>query len=231
MQRPYEKTLNRLIAYRKSLRLTQEQMAEKLGMTQTNYSKIECNAITITNENFCKMREIGIDTDYMVTGIKYEKTVLDDYFAMCPEKKRPYFIELIVSYVNMFSRKNDKIFSHNEVAVLNFCLERMEKTKPKHMEDETIWKFLRRKYGYSQEKMTALMDINSKTYRSIEYGEIKPSALVLCNLYAEFGYYPSLVEDMKKNYLLLVNRMWIQLPEKDKAKIEKAIIFTLDLIR
>lgn len=230
MQSPYRETLNRLIAYRKKLSLTQEEMADKLGMTQTNYSKIERNAINITNDQFQKMKEAGIDTDYMVTGVESVKTELDKYFDMCPPDKRPYFINVVVACVNMFAKKSERIFCHNEVSVLNFCIERMEK-QPQSKETETIWEFIRRKYGYSQEKMTGLMDVNSKTYRAIEHGESKPSVEVLCNLYNEFGIFPSLVDEEEKNYLLLVNRIWLQLPKKDKAKIEEMILFTLNLIK
>lgn len=90
----------RLKKKRKMLKLTQEQMAEKLNVSIKHYGGVERGQAGLSMENLIETCSIlGTDLNYLILGECEEKDYLPEklkelYFS-CPEEKRPVFLELM----------------------------------------------------------------------------------------------------------------------------------------
>jgi len=69
---------HRIMLRRKSLRMTQEEMAEKLGVSTQMISNLELGKKAIRPENLAKVCDIlGLSADFILTGTS-TKTAVDD---------------------------------------------------------------------------------------------------------------------------------------------------------
>ena len=87
MSSAYDKLLNRLNAYRKMQNMSQESMGSVMGITQSHYSKVENGKKIISGEELHNLDMNGIDVDYLVSGIKSPRTVLDDLMEAAAGRK------------------------------------------------------------------------------------------------------------------------------------------------
>jgi len=90
----------RLKKKRKMIKLTQEQMAEKLNVSVKHYGGVERGQAGLSMENLIEVCNI-LDTDlnYLILGENEKEDYLPDkikelYFS-CPKEKRPFLIELM----------------------------------------------------------------------------------------------------------------------------------------
>lgn len=230
MQGTYSKVLKRLIAYRRRVKKSQVQMSEEIGLTQSHYSKIERGAKTITNDVLLKLHEMGVDIDHLITGVDSKGTILNELLEQCPPENRVDFMNIVISYINMMMSNNENnLYCKNELELLKFNLDKKnDKKNSKNV--ETVWKCIRKTHNLTQEKMADILDVNIKSYRAIEKGNSMPNVMILTNLYDKLGYFPTLVEDLDSNYLLMANRLWKLLSGKERATLEKIIKYNLDYI-
>lgn len=90
----------RLKEKRKMLKLTQEQMAEKLNVSIKHYGGVERGQAGLSIENLIEACNIlGTDLNYLILGKREEHDYLPEkvkelYFS-CPKEKRPFLIELM----------------------------------------------------------------------------------------------------------------------------------------
>ncbi len=90
----------RLKTKRKLLKLTQEQMAEKLNISVKHYGSVERGQTGLSIENLIEVCNIlGTDLNYLILGECEEKDCFPEkvkelYFS-CPKEKRPLLIELM----------------------------------------------------------------------------------------------------------------------------------------
>lgn len=214
----YSDVLKRLKQYRKKMKINQTSMGQKIGLTQSHYSKVERRDKIISHDALMKLDEHGLDMDFLITGIVAKKTVLDDLFWECPLKQRAVFLNLMFVYVNsaLNTLGKQKILPCNrEMAILEFHL--TEKTD--HHTD-MIWKCIRDASGLTQERFAYELDMGLKSYREIENERTMPNAEILTILYERYGYYPSLVNKMNPNYLLMINEVWLEIPDNMQSEIE-----------
>lgn len=225
MQNSYIEFKDRIIAYRKSVNFSQEKMAKKIGISQSQYCKIEKEDNPVSKDIFIKMYNKGLDIDYFVTGIKKQKTELDKIWKDCPEEKRAEFLGIVVSYVNMYADEN-KIKCKNEIEILKFTIEKDSGDK-----NTSIWRCIRKAYDFTQEEMAKILGLTKDRYRDIEIGNSDPKVEVLVKLYEKFGCYPTLVLEVKANYLLCINKIWMTLEEEKKEKLIQILKQNLRFIR
>ena len=105
MSSAYDKLLNRLNAYRKMQNMSQESMGSVMGITQSHYSKVENGKKIISGEELHNLDMNGIDVDYLVSGIKSPRTVLDDLMEACGREKKAELLQLIVWTIQQASIK------------------------------------------------------------------------------------------------------------------------------
>lgn len=80
----------RLYKRRKEMGLTQEAMAERLGMSLTFYGEIERGRKRLSIEKILLVYErTGMDPDYLLTGKGLLDQAVMEIFKDCPEEKRP----------------------------------------------------------------------------------------------------------------------------------------------
>ena len=76
--------------------MSQESMGSVMGITQSHYSKVENGKKIISGEELHNLDMNGIDVDYLVSGIKSPRTVLDDLMEACGREKKAELLQLIV---------------------------------------------------------------------------------------------------------------------------------------
>ena len=228
MKDSYDGVLVRLREYRKKMNLRQSEICEKMGITQSNYSIIERREKIISNESLMKLRENGVDIDFLVTGMETRTTILDELFYKCPKEQREKLLNLMVVYVNI------AITSMGECALLCYTKEleilRFEFAEKVDENRETIWNCIRKISGLTQEKLAGELDIDIKSYREIEKERVMPNAELLAVIYEKYGYYPSLIIKGETNYLFAINHIWCQLPSDIQVKITELLKRDLEFI-
>ena len=86
----------RLYKRRKEMGLTQEAMAERLGMSLTFYGGIERGSKGLSLEKILLVYEqTGMDPDYLLTGKGPLDQAVMEIFKSCPEEKRPVLEQIL----------------------------------------------------------------------------------------------------------------------------------------
>lgn len=227
MDDSYEEVVSRIEEYRKSNKFSQAEMAEKLGLTQSHYSKIEKGTKSITNDVLLKMHKIGMDMDYIITGMKKETSEIDVMVDGCQTDRKLNFFNIVILYINMILKSKNKkeLNCKNEFQIMEYNIR-----KSNGAEVGTVWTSIRNARGITQKKMASILEIDVKTYRNIEKGISMPTAEVLMKLYKKLGYYPTLMQDTDTNYLLVINGVWNGLEDDEKLKVEEIIGYSLNYI-
>lgn len=213
----YDEVLRRLKEYRKKMMMSQVDMCKKMGITQSHYSKIERREKVMSYDAFVALCDNGVDIDFLVTGVKTQATELDYLFYQCPERQREQILKLMVIYVNVAldsQKESTSLCYTREIEILKFNLE--ERIHENH---NTVWDYMRGISGLTQEKMAVGLGIDVKCYRDIEKEKNMPNVAVLVKLFEKYGYYPSLISKIKTNYLLMLNKIWVELSQNVKMQI------------
>ena len=87
MNETYDDFLYRLREQRKQLGLSQEQMAQRVHKTQSNYSKVELGLQRLSYEELKYLSESGIDIYYIFTGFRGSGKYTDFLEEIIPKKK------------------------------------------------------------------------------------------------------------------------------------------------
>ncbi len=213
----YKEVLDRLKAYRTSWDISIAEMSRRLGIDRSLYSRIEKGTKAITSEILVRMYELGIDVDYLVTGIKSEPTQLNTLMEKCEETRKSSFVNIIVSYMNVMLNNDEdrKLYCRKELEILHFNMDKKNGER-----EGTVWSCIRDIHGFTQEQLRKILDVNIKTYRKMEKGQTTPTLEMLMNLYLELGYYPSLVQEIDSDYLLMINNAWIALSNEEQTIME-----------
>ena len=231
MSASYDAFIKRLIVYRKSNGLSQEEMGKRSDLTQSHYNKIENMSKTMSFKSLAVLNETGVSADFLVTGIEQKHTILNDLLMQCSENDRADFIYMAVIYIELGLRYNgaaDEAYreiSTKEIAILRSDIEE------KGAADHSVWKNIRKINNLTQEQMSKELDIDIKTYRDIEKGKSKPNVEILALLYERLGYPPSLILDVEnKNYLYVINEVWLRLSDDLQDIIKKELERFLEFI-
>lgn len=231
MSPSYDAFIKRLIAYRKANGLSQEEMGKRSRLTQSHYNKIENMSKIMSYNSLAVLNKTSISADFLVTGIEQKHTPLNDLLTECTEDDRADFMymtiicmQLVLKYHGTEHEKYKEI-STKEIEILRADMEESG------LEDHSVWKCIRKINSMTQEQMSKELDIDIKTYRDIEKGKSKPNVEILALIYDKFGYPPSLILDVEnKNYLFVINEIWLKLSEDLQNKLEKELKGMLDFI-
>ena len=93
----------RLYKRRKEMGLTQEAMAERLGMSLTFYGEIERGRKRLSIDNILMVYEqTGMNPDYLLTGEEPLEQAAMEIFRNCPEEKRPVLEQIFSNLTEMY---------------------------------------------------------------------------------------------------------------------------------
>lgn len=231
MSASYNAFIKRLIAYRKANGLSQEEMGRRSNLTQSHYNKIEKMSKIMSYNSLAVLNETCISADFLVTGIEQKHTVLDDLLNQCEEADRADFIYMAIICIELSLKhkgtehEDCRNISTREIEVLRSDMENNDST------NYSVWKCIRSINNMTQEQMSKELGIDIKTYREIEKGKSKPNVEILALIYDKFGYPPSVILDVEdKNYLFVINEVWLRLSEDLQSRIEKELRSFLNFI-
>ncbi len=227
MNLSYNKVLQRLSAYRKQMGITQEEMGEKMGITQSHYSKLEQGKKLISGAELLKLWDAGIDFDYFFTGDMRGKTELDGFLERYPSPDRQDLLLVIISGIYLCIRQSaptsERAFQEKQIQLLFFRVLNLQ-------QKEMIWQDIRFLNGKSQLEMAELLGINIKKYRKIEKGQQLADSEVLTMLYAQMGIPPSIILDAGNAEAAVLNHLWKGLDQKQKEYLLDIIQRTAELV-
>ena len=186
--------------------MSQESMGSVMGITQSHYSKVENGKKIISGEELHNLDMNGIDVDYLVSGIKSPRTVLDDLMEACGREKKAELLQLIVWTIQQ-GMENAQIGGSAAVR----CTREIELLRYQvfpHTSEHTVWYRIRMANEMTQGEMAEALDVSVKRYREIEKGNTRASAEVVAALYENLGYLPSIILEEDVVNLSSLNLIW-----------------------
>lgn len=204
MENNYLSIPGRLAAYRKLMNLSQTQMGEKFGVTQSHYSKMESGMKGVSFRDLRSFEENGGDPFFLITGERREEGKLELYLERCDSDYGKEKIFEILVWAAEAGRERKE----TEMPILTERTDKCIRLMRDYSEEQTVWQNIRRAEDCSQEDMAKLFDINVKRYRSIEKEESMPDAEILQTLYEKMHYSPLVIMDREMYYMDELNRVW-----------------------
>lgn len=214
----YEQVLERLVRFRKTKNLTQVQMAEKLNISQEQYSYLENGKAKITADMLKALDGLGLDINYLITG-------KDDGGADSPrvegifetvgnEEYRKKLKRLLVYLLSIIYIKDTEIGNVGEDEGENLL-----KYLEKYGDDFSMILYVRKRLQYSQIVMADQLGLGIKKYRKLEKEIIYPDAELLFLLWSKSKYPPVLFLNLCDRELYIIDLFWSALPQEQKTKI------------
>ncbi len=97
----------RIFQKRRAMKLTQEQLAEQIGVSTQMISNLECGKKAIRPENLIKIcQALSISADYVLTGSKTDSAldqIIHKISALTPEE-----LQMVSTMIDYMQNKKDK---------------------------------------------------------------------------------------------------------------------------
>lgn len=216
MHSSYEEFLQRLSQYRLHLNMTQEETGTVLGITQSQFSKMELGKTIVPYKSLeCLLKE-GWDIDYLVTGkesVQIESE-LSSLMLQAEDRNRQELLCAIAWFLEQGIMKcvPDMSFETKcEIEVL--------KRRANGKETDSVLYEIRKISGISQIPMSEKLGVNIKKYRMLEKNKANPDAELLLRIYEVTGCKPSLLIDFGNVENVIINDLWQQIEYSVQEKI------------
>lgn len=214
MSNHYEEFLRRLVQYRVRLHLTQENLSEKLDITQSQLSKQELGKTIVNYKSLVRLMNMGWDIDYLFTGNQSVRkpSELTALLEGSETSQRGAMLEFIAWVLDKGIKQ-----SVQELSVEEKCEISILKMKSSQSENESIMYEIRKLSGEAQIPMAEKLGVNIKKYRALERRQIDPDAELLLGIYEATGCKPSLFLTTDRIENLIIDDLWNRiLPTKQK---------------
>lgn len=194
----YDLIVRGLEAYRKKNNILQNDMAEYLDITQSQYSKLELGKTKISFDVLSKLHKRGCDIDMLITGEGTE-TIL-------PSLEKIY-VESDVQRFNSWLKLCEWAMEHwiEEDGKEEQIGSKLLKIFVHADTDMTSLEKLRKAYGVSQQQMAETIGVNIKKYRQLEKGNIMLDAELMANIYEATKCKPSYFMNENGYYLSVIS--------------------------
>lgn len=214
MSNHYEEFLRRLVQYRVRLHLTQENLSQKLEITQSQLSKQELGKTIVTYKSLVRLMNMGWDIDYLFTGSQSVRKPSE--LTALLEGSEASHRESMLEFIAWALDKGIKQ-SVQELSVEEKCEISILKMKSSNSENKSIMYKIRKLSGVAQIPMAEKLGVNIKKYRALERRQIDPDAELLLGIYEATGCKPSLFLTTDRIENLIIDDLWNRiLPEKQK---------------
>ncbi len=215
----YKKVFRRLAAYRKGRGITQERVAEKIHISQEQYSYLENGISKMTDKDLRGFLELGWNIDYIITGEETfygSENKVEEAFAGFKDEEGKEFAMKLCAEVMIIKAVRGRLWENH--GGLKEKLELLSDMVDS-WQDFSMCHHVRKRLKISQLVMAEKLGLGIKKYREIER-EIKyPDAEMLLTLYDMSGYPPMLFLDFYDWRLLLLKLVWDVFGDKDKEEI------------
>lgn len=214
----YIAVINRLKEYRKRCRLSQKEMGNMLGVTQSHYYKLENGLKTISRNSLLNFQEAGQDIFWLFTGRKKKNSDLDRYIFSCNTNEgKQQMLEALLWIVEEGLRikglkQEESLMKARKLMKIGGLYEKL------------IWEKIRTVECMTQNQMADMLEINIKRYRDIEKEEIEEDAEILSALYENLKYSPMLFLNRERFCLDELNIVW----ETFDEPLQKRLFMLLD---
>ncbi|GEM_PF-209985 len=229
----YNGCLRRLTEYRKKHNVSQKKMGELLGVTQSHYSKIEQGQKLVSYTSLFRMQEQKVDIDYILTGVHYKESILNEYIQRCEKEQQANMLAHIIwvmrqgiSIQQLRITQKEKVDYRKIVSFLQMRTDSMV-----NEDKDTVWLSVRKLDGKTQEQMAENLHVGIKKYRQIEKGTTQPDAQVLSELYDKLGYFPSIMMPELTVNLSYLNDIWERFDKDLQKDLLSCIESGFELIR
>lgn len=200
----YKNVINRLIYYRKNLGATQKEMAELLGISQSEYCKIENGQGRLLQRHLKTMYSKHWDIDYIVTGKHNmcDTGVLNNILNQCtPEEADLLYgciIENVFLYWDMLFQEHSNKCLYSEIKIIIVMMANQAS------QSETL-RYIRTVLGMNKKEFGELLDITRKTYSRCEEGTSQLDIEHILKLYNNQICNPSFIVDYRHELLARIN--------------------------
>ena len=224
----YDGILRRLSLYRLKKKLTQTDVAEMLGKTQSQFSKVELGKVVLSYKDLTAMLQAGWDIDFLITGkekVFWKSTVteisgLDDINTMSEVKD---------ALVWALGQKISKIDAGYEKDAL--CEYRLLKRITTQGKGEFLLANLRSIVGASQIGMSERLGVNIKKYRDLEKRNTDLDAELLAQVYENTHCRPSMFFYQDNLEMYLLNNLWNRLDSDERDRLAIFMSYAISLRR
>lgn len=216
MHSSYEDFLKRLSQYRLYLNMTQEETGNLLGITQSQFSKMELGKTIVPYKSLkCLMKE-GWDVDYLVTGKESVRGVseLTELMMQIEDDERRGVLNAVAWLLEQGIAK-----CVSEISFETRCEIEVLKRRAEGCETESVLQEIRKISGVSQIPMSEKLGVNIKKYRMLEKSKTNPDAELLLRIYEVTGCKPSLLIDFGNVEHVIIDDLWQQIESPVQEKI------------
>lgn len=201
----YKNFLDRLKQYRLRLDMTQKVTSSDLGITQSQFSKMELGKTIVPYQVLERLREKGWDVDYLFTG-KESLSNPSELSEMIEGADRKYGKELLRATTWLLEQGIKK-------CVLNISFEaqceiEILRMRADRKKSETVLYEVRKTSGIAQVSMSEKLGVNIKKYRKLEKELLNPDAELLLRIYKATGCRPSLLFNNADVEKLIIDDLW-----------------------
>lgn len=204
----YEDFLRRLNQYRQRLNMTQQETSSALGITQSQFSKMELGKTIMPYKALTHLISMGWDVDYLITGQEISRKVseLRKVVMRAEEEYRPRLFDAIAW---MLRQGLDKRAS--ELSFETKCEIEILKMRANGRPSDSVLYIIRKMLGMSQIPMAEKLGVNIKKYRMLEKNEANPDAELLFRIYEVTGCKPSLLINYDDIENIIIDDLWSQI--------------------
>lgn len=215
----YSDMLKRLQMYRKSMGLFQKQLAQKLGISQEQYSYLENGITKLSSKNMKALSQAGFNIDFLISGEEFndDNSELDKIESQFESAEEKNFVLKIVAEV-VIRRIENNYGIHEKLNIDNKYVELL-KAFINEWDDFSMVGYVRKNQQISQIEMAQKLGVGIKKYRDIEREKRYPDAELLFSLYSMSGYQPMLFLDICDRKLLVIRIIWNELSANERKNI------------
>lgn len=208
MHSSYEDFLKRFSQYKLCLNMTQAETSHLLGITQSQFSKMELGKIIVSYKSLkCLMKE-GWDVDYLVTGKESVHGVseLTELLMEIDEREKRGVLNAVAWLLEQGITK-----CVSEISFETKCEIEVLKRRADGCETDSVLQEIRNISGISQIPMSEKLGVNIKKYRMLEKSKTNPDAELLLRIYEVTGCKPSLLIDFGNLEYVIIDDLWQQI--------------------
>lgn len=223
MRSSYEDFLRRLNQYRLHLNMTQEETSNALGITQSQFSKMELGKTIMPYKALELLIRMGWDVDYLVTGKESVHNV-SELRNVVMEVEKEHRGELLDTIAWLLKQGIEK--SVLEVDFETKCEIEILKMRANEESSDTVLYKIRKISGMAQIPMAEKLGVNIKKYRMLEKNMLNPDAELLFRIYEVTGCKPSLLFDSDNVENVIIDDLWSQIV----APVQKQILLLTEQV-
>lgn len=218
MNSSYEDFLRRLSQYRHRINMTQEATSKALGITQSQFSKMELGKTIMPYKALETLIHMGWDVDYLVTGKESVQNAseLRSFLVEVRGEHRQELLSMLVWFLKQGINKSISSLSFETECELEIL-----KMKAESRDSDTVLHKIRKISGIAQIPMAEKLGVNIKKYRMLEKNKINPDAELLFRIYEVTGCKPSLLFYCDNVEDVIIDDLWNQIT----PPVQKQILF------